>query len=140
MEKTRILIIDDDVHLSRLVAIMLDKTGTYASAVENRSHQALTAARRFRPELVLLDVDMPGFDGGDVARQFRADAGLRDVPIIFFTSLLSPDESSGGISIRGGERYLPKPVDPAVLIRSIADVLGRPVTSAILAQTQPAMR
>jgi two-component system OmpR family response regulator len=75
MEKTRILIIDDDVHLSRLVAIMLDKTGTYASAVENRSHQALTPARRFRPELVLLDVDMPGFDGGDVARQFRADAG-----------------------------------------------------------------
>ena len=130
MEKNRILIVDDDVHLSQLVALMLDKTGAYACLVENRSHQALATARKFRPDLVLLDVDMPGVDGGDVARQLRADSTLRDVPVIFFTSLVSPSESNRGMAISGGERFLPKPVDPAVLIQSIGEVLGARVTSA----------
>lgn len=130
MEKHRILVVDDDVHLSQLVAIVLNKTGAYASLVENRSHQALATARKFRPDLVLLDVDMPGLDGGDVARQLRADPTLRDVPVIFFTSLVSPSESKRGMATSGGERFLPKPVDPGVLIQSIGDVLGPGVTTA----------
>lgn len=136
MEKNRILIVDDDVHLSQLVAIMLNKTGAYATLVENRSHQALATARKFRPDLVLLDVDMPGVDGGDVARQLRADPTLRDVPLIFFTSLVSPSESNRGMAISGGERFLPKPVDPAVLIQSIGDVLGRDITAPAPAAEQ----
>lgn len=129
MEKSRILIVDDDIHLARLVALMLNKSGAYTSLVENRSHQALATARKFRPDLVLLDVDMPGMDGGDVARVFRDDPLLRDVPVIFFTSLISPSELGRGMAVRAGERFLPKLVDPAVLIRSVEEVLGHGVTS-----------
>lgn len=123
MDKARILIVDDDVHLSQLVAIMLEKTRLYTTAVETRPHCALRTACHFKPELVLLDVDMPGLDGGDVARQFRDHPELETVPIIFFTSLVSPGDAPQTMIIRGGERFLPKPVDAAVLVRSIESVL-----------------
>lgn len=124
MDKARILIVDDDVHVSQLVAIMLEKTRLYTTTLENRPHCALRTACNFKPELVLLDVDMPGLDGGEVAQQFRAHPDLRNVPIIFFTSLVSPGEAHRAMVIRGGERFLSKPVDAAVLIRSIEGVLS----------------
>ena len=128
MDKARILIVDDDVHLSQLVAIMLEKTRLYTTAVETRPHCALRTARHFKPELILLDVDMPGLDGGDVAKQFRAHPDLETVPIIFFTSLVSPGDAQQTMIVRGGERFLPKPVDPAILVRSIENVLRETAT------------
>ena len=125
MEKPRILVVDDDVALSRLVGIALEKTRLYDVKVENRSRQALGCARQFQPHLVLLDVDMPGMDGGVVAAQLRSDTALRDLQIIFFTSLLSPQESGATLITRGDELFLPKPVDTATLIRSIEQVLAQ---------------
>jgi CheY-like chemotaxis protein len=128
MDKTRILIVDDDVSISQLVAIMLEKTRLYTTALESRPHLALKTACNFKPQLILLDVDMPGLDGGDVANQFRAHPALRDVPIIFFTSLLSPGEANETMITRGGERFLSKPVDAGVLIRSLENVLHEAAT------------
>jgi len=124
MYKTRILIVDDDVNLSNLVGIILQRTGLYDVKVENRSSQALTVARDFRPQLVLLDVDMPGMDGGDIAAQLRADAALKSVPIIFFTSLVGQSESGDGLVKLGGDHFLAKHVKPAVLVRCIAERLA----------------
>jgi DNA-binding response OmpR family regulator len=101
----------------------LEKTRLYQVRVENRSRQALACAREFRPHLVLLDVDMPGIDGGAVAAQLRADSSLSDLHIIFFTSLISPNEAGQTLVERGGDLYLPKPLDTATLIRSIETVL-----------------
>jgi CheY-like chemotaxis protein len=123
MDKTRILVVDDDIGLSQLVAISLEKTRLYQVRVENRSRQALACAREFRPHLVLLDVDMPGMDGGTVAAQLRADTSLDDLHIVFFTSLLSPKEAGQALIKRGGDLFLPKPIDTATLVRSIESVL-----------------
>ena len=130
MDKTRVLIVDDDLQVSQLVAIMLEKTRLYTTALETRPHLALRTACNFKPQLALLDVDMPGLDGGDVAAQFRAHPALRDVPIIFFTSLVSPRDANQTMITRGGERFLPKPVDAAVLIRSIESVLSEAATES----------
>ena len=123
MDKTRILVVDDDVGISRLVSIALEKTRLYEVRVENRSRQALPCAREFRPHLVLLDVDMPGMDGGAVAAQLRADLSLNDLKIIFFTSLISRSETAQSLISRGGDLFLCKPVDAATLVRSIETVL-----------------
>jgi CheY-like chemotaxis protein len=123
MDKVRILIVDDDIAVSRLVAIMLEKTRLYTTALESRAHLALQTASQFNPELILLDMDMPGLDGAEVAKQFRAHPGLRSVPIVFFTSLVSRNDADQTMIIRRGERFLPKPLDAAVLIRSIETVL-----------------
>ena len=124
MNKTRILVVDDDVGLSRLISISLEKTRLYEVRVENRSRQALACAREFRPHLVLLDVDMPGMDGGAVAAQLRSELSLNyDMKIIFFTSLISPNEIEQSLISRNGDFFLPKPIDLATLVRSIETVL-----------------
>lgn len=129
MNKARILIVDDDVALARLVGIALEKTRIYEVRVENRSRFALAAALEFDPDLVLLDVDMPGMDGGAVAAQLRAEPSLRALPIVFFTSLLSPNEAGPNVVARGGDLFLPKPIETAALVRSIETVLAATVTS-----------
>lgn len=122
-DKTKILIVDDDISLSQLVRAMLTKN-LYEVRVENRSRQALAVAKDFRPDLLLLDVDMPGLDGGDVAGQIRADNSLRETPIIFFTSLVSERESGGGMILRGGDHFLSKPIDAPILIKCIETLLN----------------
>ncbi|HET9418198.1 MAG TPA: response regulator [Chthoniobacterales bacterium] len=123
MQKHKILIVDDDPKLSRLVKTILEKTNAYQVQEENRSSAALAAAKAFTPDLVLLDVDMPGKDGGDVARELQADSVLRQTPILFLTSLISHSEAGRGAVERGGMLFLAKPVDPALLIETIGRIL-----------------
>ena len=64
----RILIVDNDKNTTHLVKILLEKTGRYVVLEENDSTRAHQAARNFRPDLIFLDVVMPGRDGGEIAR------------------------------------------------------------------------
>lgn len=109
--------------LSRLVQAMIEKAGLYETAIENLSYRALATARTFKPDLVLLDVDMPGKDGGDVARELKADPALKDVPVIFLTSLVSKHEADKRKASGAGERFLSKPTEPAVLLGAIEEAL-----------------
>ena len=129
MNKTRILAVDDDPNLSDLVRLFLEKTKRFEVRTENRPGNVLAAAREFRPELILLDVDMPGQDGGEVARDVNADPILRGTPILFFTSLISPLEAGDRISMRGGMRFLAKPLNPKVLINIIDQVMAEKAVS-----------
>ena len=124
MNTARILVVDDEPNLSDLVRMFLEKTKRFEVRTENRSARALAATREFRPDLILLDIDMPGQDGGDVARQIESDPVLRGTPVLFFTSLVSTNESGGRVSKRGGMRFLAKPLDPKVLIEAIDQVLA----------------
>ena len=127
MTKSRILVVDDEPNLSGLVRFFLEKTQRFEVRVENRSSLALAAARDFRPDMILLDVDMPGKDGGEVAREIQADPGLRGVPILFFTSLISRGEAGQQEIVRGGNRFLAKPVDPKILIPVVDRILAEQV-------------
>lgn len=130
MTKSRILVVDDEPNLSGLVRLFLEKTQRFEVRVENRSALALSAAREFRADLILLDVDMPGKDGGDVAREIQAEPALRGVPIVFLTSLVSAAESGGGETIRGGMRFLAKPVNLRLLIETLDRALAGAVPAA----------
>jgi len=84
-EKRRILIVDDDRDASHLIKILLEKNGRYVVLEENDAARAHQSARNFRPDLILLDIMMPGTDGGDVAAQIEADLDLQRTPIVFLT-------------------------------------------------------
>lgn len=130
MNKTRILAVDDEPNLSDLVRLFLEKTKRFTVRTENRPGNVLAVAKEFRPEMILLDVDMPGQDGGEVAREIEADPVLRGTPILFFTSLISPLEAGGSIVMRGGMRFLAKPLNPKVLVQIIDQVIAeKAVTS-----------
>ncbi len=127
MNQSRILIVDDDPNISRLVAMLLVKLGDHRVCIENRPYAALAAAEKFQPDLILLNVDMPGKDGGEVATEFRADPRFEKVPILFLTSLVSPNEAADDAVMRGGMPFLSKPVNPQALNRTVKRLLGQPV-------------
>ena len=123
MDKIKILVVDDDPKLSRLVRLILEKTQMYEVCEVNNSLQALNVARTFKPQAVLLDVDMPGKDGGQVAREMAADSSLGGVPVLFLTSLVSLSEAGEQEVIRGDKRFLAKPVSPRALIGALDRLL-----------------
>jgi CheY-like chemotaxis protein len=119
MSKRRVLIVDDDINLSRLASMILENSGEYEVMIVNESLRALLAAVQFRPDVMVLDVDMPGKDGGDLAREAASDLRLRDIPILFLTGLVSHEEAGAGALERGGMKFLAKPVEPALLLAEV---------------------
>jgi CheY-like chemotaxis protein len=115
MSKPRVLIVDDDASISRLIGMLLEKTGRYDVRTEQMPQEASAVAREFQPDLFILDVDMPGKDGGELAREFKKDPALAKTPVIFFTSLISADETGGGEIMRGGLRYMAKTTNVSVI-------------------------
>lgn len=111
--------VDDDVNLSRLAGMILESSGRYEVMIVNNSAQALAAAVRFDPHVMLLDVDMPGKDGGELARDAGHDSRLRDIPILFLTGLVSHDEAGDAAVESGGMRFLAKPVEPSLLLAEV---------------------
>ena len=124
VKKKRILIVDDDVRLSQLSQRMLEKSGLYEIMVVNESSRAYHSALRFQPSLILLDINMPGKDGGEVAREMGNDPTLRDVPVIFLTGLVSRSEAGQQQLESGGKSYLAKPVERHVLLEAVGKMLA----------------
>jgi CheY-like chemotaxis protein len=123
MFKKRILIVDDEPKFTQMVRFNLEKTGAYEVMEVNHPKQALEAATLFKPDLVLLDVMMPGMDGGDVAAQLKRDPGLKDVPIMFVTAAVTRNESGQNGYRSGGDLFLAKPITLDALLAAIDDNL-----------------
>lgn len=119
----RLLIIDDEPHLTALVRDAFASTGRYLIKEENRSLRALHSARHFQPDLILLDVMMPELDGREVARQLRDDPALQDVPIVFVTSLAA-NGVIGSVGYFGEYSFVAKPFQIHDLINCVDDLLG----------------
>ena len=86
MEKKRILVIDDEVDFTKLLKSNLDLTGQYEVRTENNGLFGLTAAKEFKPDLILLDIAMPGMDGYEIASGIRDNSALNSISIIFMTA------------------------------------------------------
>lgn len=119
----KILVVDDDLDTLRLVGLMLQHQGFEISAADNGA-QALSLAQSESPDLILLDIMMPGMDGYEVARRLRADPGTADTPIIMFTAKSQVDDKVLGYEV-GVDDYLTKPTQPRELLAHIKAVLAR---------------
>jgi two-component system, OmpR family, response regulator len=122
--KKRILVVDDEASFTRLLKLNLEQTGDYEVLVQNTPAEALPAARRFKPDLILLDVMMPMMDGGTLAARLRESPSLESVPIIFLTAAVKKEEVSSRRGQIGGFPFLAKPVDLGELIESLKAHLG----------------
>ena len=119
MKRRRILLVDDEVGMTRALAMYLEETGGCDVRVENAGSRALQAAREFRPDLIFLDIVMPDAEGGTLAAEIRADPILRDTPVVFLTALVSQHVTHGKPAQIGGHPFLAKPVDPDVVLACI---------------------
>ncbi len=109
MEKKRILVIDDEVDFTKLIKSNLQRTGQYEVRTENNGLLALAAAKEFKPDLILLDIAMPGMDGYEIASAIREDSALKDVSIVFMTGKEFDDRAlQERVSKLGAYDYLSK--------------------------------
>jgi len=102
--------------------LFLQETGLYTVCEVNDPRGALETARRFRPDLVLVDLIMPQEQGTEVAAEIEADWALHQVPIVFVTSLITAEEANDGRRIEG-HRVVAKPVHAFDLLRIIEENL-----------------
>lgn len=123
--KKKILVVDDEPSLTRMLKRNLEGTGKFEVRMENSGNAALAAARAFRPDFILLDVMMPGVDGGETAARIKEDKDLQNVPIVFLTAIIKPEEASPTGSNIGGCEYLAKPVKLEDLVACIEKHLGK---------------
>ena len=119
MSRKRILMVDDEKGITTMTKLNLERTGLYEVAVENRSTHALETAKRFNPDMILLDITMPEMDGPEVASQIRADEELKNTPIVFLTAVVSRFETGDNQLKRGGQVFLSKPVSQKTLLECI---------------------
>jgi CheY-like chemotaxis protein len=119
MKRRRILLVDDEVGITRSLALYLRENGECEVRVENAGSCALATAREFCPDLIVLDLVMPDADGGSLAAEIKADPLLKTTPIVFLTALLSQRETRGSSKQIGGHPFLAKPVDPDTVLEYI---------------------
>jgi CheY-like chemotaxis protein len=105
--KPRVLVVDDEAGFTTMLRLVMTD---YEIRAENNPQLVLQTAREFKPEVILLDVIMPGIDGGDIAAQLRATREFRSTPIIFLTAIVAEQEVESH-RICGGFPFCAKPVE-----------------------------
>ena len=113
-QKGRVLVVDDDASLAEMLTIVLRQEG-FESRVCGRGDEAMDAFRDFRPDLVLLDLMLPGKDGIDVCKEIREESG---VPIVMLTAKSDTVDVVVGLE-SGADDYVVKPFKPKELVARI---------------------
>ncbi len=127
----RILVVDDEPDITALVAYHLAKGGYRVSTAAN-GPDALKAAREERPDIVILDVMLPGVSGYDVLAELRRMEETRDVGVILLTARREEPDRIRGLSL-GADDYLVKPFSPAELALRVGALLRRLAAPAVAA-------
>ncbi len=109
----KILIVDDQIFNLKVLHGILRRDG-YELFFAKTGQEALDAAAKHHPDLILLDIMMPGMDGMEVCRQLKADPKLAQIPVIFVTSMDDIGEEAAGFEL-GAVDYITKPISPAVV-------------------------
>ena len=115
-----ILVVDDEPKIVRLARDYLEKNG-FRVVIAGDGPSALAMARRVHPDLVVLDLLLPGMDGREVCRTLRAEG---DVPIIMLTALSEESDQVAGLEI-GADDYIVKPFSPRALVARVRALLRR---------------
>ena len=120
-ETPRLLVVDDNPANLEIIEARLARQG-YEIVTATDGEEALRAARALTPDLILLDVMMPGKDGIQVCRELKANPDLPFMPIILVTAKADPTDIVAGLDA-GGDEYITKPVDHAALVARVRSIL-----------------
>ena len=121
MSRARLLLVEDHPTMRGAVRAILEAEG-YEVAEVGDGASALEAIRRHPPDLIVLDLNIPGVSGAEVLRELRADPATEAVRVVVATA--EGEEGRASAMRLGADEYLTKPFGPAVLLRTVAQVLG----------------
>ncbi len=119
----RILIIDDEESFTFFVKLNLETDPRFKVVTANRGEEGLKLAKADRPDLILLDMMMPGMFGTEVAQKLQDDSTTKDIPVIFLTAAIKKEKVEKEQSMIGGRQLLAKPITKDELISRIETTL-----------------
>lgn len=123
MAKKTILVVDDEEDILELVRYNLSREG-YKILCASSGEEGLKVARAENPDLIVLDLMLPGLDGLDVTRRLKGDDDTRKIPIVMLTAKGEESDIVTGLEL-GAEDYITKPFSPRVLVARVRAVLRR---------------
>ena len=122
--RKRILLVDDEPAVTRMIKLNLEQTGRYEVRTENRGANAIAVARDFQPDLIVLDVMMPDMSGSEISEKLQEDPQLCAIKFIFLTALVSKDQEQWSDGKIGGQTFVAKPVSADKLCQIIETALA----------------
>ncbi|MDD4050753.1 MAG: response regulator transcription factor [candidate division Zixibacteria bacterium] len=129
MARESILVVEDDEDIRRLIALTFTKEGYRVIETES-GEEALKKAAASPPDLILLDLMLPGLDGLEVCRLLKREAATQALPIVMLTAKGEESDIVSGLEL-GADDYITKPFSPRVLVARVRAVLRRKVSGAL---------
>jgi CheY-like chemotaxis protein len=126
-ELQRILYVEDEPDIQAVARIALEMVGGLTLEICSSGKEAIAKAPGFAPDLLLLDVMMPGMDGVSTLHALRATAQLRHTPVMFMTAKVQPQEIAALLAL-GALDVIPKPFDPMTLADQIKQLWNKQLT------------
>lgn len=123
MARETILVVEDDENIQQLVGYNLAKAGFHVLYADN-GEQALSVIKREKPELIVLDLMLPGLSGFEICKLVRKDPKTKNLPIVMLTAKSEENDMAAGLDI-GADDYITKPFSPKILISRIKAALRR---------------
>jgi DNA-binding response OmpR family regulator len=117
----KILVAEDDTDIAEIVLLSLEQVGNYDVRISHSGKDAYNEALSFLPDLILLDVMMPGQDGPETLKQLRNNDDMKNIPVIFLTAKANKDEISKLMEL-GAIAVISKPFDPMLLPEQIKKI------------------
>ncbi|MDD5176187.1 MAG: response regulator [Sterolibacterium sp.] len=121
---TRILYVEDEPDIQMVARLALETLGGFTAEVCSSGSEALDKVAAFRPQLILLDVMMPGMDGPTTLGKLRELPDFATTPVIFMTAKVQPREVASYKQL-GAVEVIPKPFDPMTLASTVQDIWER---------------
>ncbi len=119
----RVLVVDDDQQIVRLVRSYLEQAGMIVMMAYD-GETAMHMIKKERPDLVILDLMLPGHNGWSITRWLRADAHLADIPVLMLTAKVEDTDKISGLEL-GADDYLTKPFNPLEVVARVKAILRR---------------
>lgn len=128
MSAPRVMVVDDNLLNNELVSFLLNASGFTLATAEN-AYDAQKQLPSFCPELILMDIQMPGMSGLELTQLLKADAATKHIVIVAFTAHAMKDDESRLLNA-GCDGYISKPIDVATFVQSVRSYLPHPAVSA----------
>ncbi len=125
MALSKVLLAEDDPDIQKVARMSLNFSGVAQVLVVENGEECLEAARREKPDVILLDVMMPKLDGYETCRRLKQDEETQSIPVIFLTARAQHFEIKRGLEL-GACGYLTKPFNPMTLHSEIVALLNKP--------------
>ena len=121
----KILVVDDEKSFTDMLKLSLEATKKYTVRIVNDPNNAILAAQKFAPDLILLDIIMPSMEGPDIAIELKNTPELQNIPIVFLTATVTHEEVEKQGGLIGVHKFVAKPSKLIELIEVIEDNISK---------------